>query len=463
MIIEKSCQKVNSNSGILLAKPLLDGLSELQKFDSVTPVSKRASSCRRHTNQGIIRSNILLGVMGKSSYCDISRHESDSLFAHVLGGNVASQETYRQRLEKIAESNTFYPIIDEANLQLLTLFRDEDYGLVDSPSCESRYLPVDMDVSVLVNDDCKKESVGRTYHNVDGYAPIFATVGKIGMQVANELRCGTQHSQKDFCPFLKRVVGMCKRLTGHELLVRLDSAHDAAETVRTCFELDDELSAESKTAKTAAGIRFIVKRNLRSGSKAKFIEAAKTDTTITPITYRNEKKKSDVTIWRGCVSHLHPKGLESRAMFCVYEVVETKSDEELLPMTEVSAWWTNMYETAETVIQLYHEHATHEQFHSELKSDMGIERLASGKFLANKLMLALATLSFNILRIIGQTALKVKPVRNVVRMRLRTVLQQLIYVGGIFGSHSGRKRLRLGCENSCADLIIEVHKKLAAA
>ena len=51
-------------------------------------------------------------------------------------------------------------------------------------------MPLDMDVSVLVNDDCRKERVGFTYHKVNGYAPIFATLGTNGFQLANELRPG---------------------------------------------------------------------------------------------------------------------------------------------------------------------------------------------------------------------------------------------------------------------------------
>jgi hypothetical protein len=36
--------------------------------------------------------------------------------------------------------------------------------------------------------------------------------------------------------------------------------------------------------------------------------------------------------------------------------------------------------TAAQVIELYCQHATHEQFHAEFKTDMGLERLPSGKF-----------------------------------------------------------------------------------
>jgi len=57
------------------------------------------------------------------------------------------------------------------------------------------------------------------------------------------------------------------------------------------------------------------------------------------------------------------------------------------------------------VIGLYEDHGTSEQFHSEIKSDMDMERLPSGKFATNALILTLGGLSYNILRFIGQIGL----------------------------------------------------------
>ena len=47
-----------------------------------------------------------------------------------------------------------------------------------------------------------------------------------------------------------------------------------------------------------------------------------------------------------------------------------RRDDELLPRYSTATWWTNLAEDADTVIRLYHDHATCEQFHSELKTDM---------------------------------------------------------------------------------------------
>lgn len=54
---------------------------------------------------------------------------------------------------------------------------------------------------------------------------------------------------------------------------------------------------------------------------------------------------------------------------------------------------------------LYADHATREQFHSEIKTDLGLERLPSVKFATNDLVSSLAALAYNVLRLIGQNAL----------------------------------------------------------
>ena len=53
------------------------------------------------------------------------------------------------------------------------------------------------------------------------------------------------------------------------------------------------------------------------------------------------------------------------------------------------------------IIKMYHAHGECEQFHSEIKTDMDLERLPSGKFATNALILELGMVAYNILRMIG--------------------------------------------------------------
>ena len=57
---------------------------------------------------------------------------------------------------------------------------------------------------------------------------------------------------------------------------------------------------------------------------------------------------------------------------------------------EVNMFWTNLSFLDEEVIRLYHAHGESEQFHSEAKHDMDMERFPSGKFDTNELFLELA-------------------------------------------------------------------------
>ena len=57
----------------------------------------------------------------------------------------------------------------------------------------------------------------------------------------------------------------------------------------------------------------------------------------------------------------------------------TARDGEFFPGYAVATWWTNLPDDADIVVRLHHDHATCGQFHNELKSDMGVERLPSGK------------------------------------------------------------------------------------
>lgn len=114
-----------------------------------------------------------------------------------------------------------------------------------------------------------------------------------------------------------------------------------------------------------------------------------------------------------------------------YEIIERTIDKYgqfLLPADlEVNTWWTNTGMTDEEVIRNYHAHGECEQFHSEIKTDMDVERLSSGKFGTNELVLELTIPAYNILRMIGQESISRRKTRHKVhRRRLRTVINNMI-------------------------------------
>ena len=97
-----------------------------------------------------------------------------------------------------------------------------------------------------------------------------------------------------------------------------------------------------------------------------------------------------------------------------------------MPEYEVSTCWTNLPLEAQDMSTLYQDHGTSEQFHSELKSDMNVERLPSGKFKTNQIYLHCAMIAFNLLRSwLAVTSRKhLAPVKiKESKERLRTVIR----------------------------------------
>lgn len=135
------------------------------------------------------------------------------------------------------------------------------------------------------------------------------------------------------------------------------------------------------------------------------------------------------------------KGFDGYAPIMAYFIV---------PDIELGTYWTNTSLPDETVIDLYHAHGESEQYHSEIKTDMDVERLPSGKFESNKLVLELTMIAYNILRIIGQESLKKKDApgrKKIHRRRIRTVISNLMQFAGHLTEHAGRLVLSIGRSN----------------
>ena len=104
-------------------------------------------------------------------------------------------------------------------------------------------------------------------------------------------------------------------------------------------------------------------------------------------------------------------GSEEQPARRVYRLTERTIDKHghplLLPNYCLEGWTTTLPQhfTPAQIIELYCDHATHEQFHSEFKADLDLERLPSGKFDTHFLVCALAAVAMNILRLIGQNSL----------------------------------------------------------
>lgn len=310
-------------------------------------------------------------------------------------------------------------------------------------------VPVDIDVTPMDNLKSKKEGVSRTYKGFDVYAPMMAYIGTEGYAINFELREGKQHCQKGTVEFLQETIKLCHKLTDKPLLIRLDSGNDSIDNVAVLMD---------------TGCFFIIKRNLRRESTDDWFEMAKQyfQNVNSP---RDGKTVYIGSDWKTVTSKQFNKEFTLRTG---YEITERTIDKygqfNLVPDVEVETWWTNLGDPDEEIIRLYHAHGECEQFHSEVKTDMDLERLPSGKFATNALILELGMIAYNILRMIGQGTIgerAPRQKRNVKRRRLRTVISNLIMLAGYVTMHARQLIIGLGKSNVWRHIFSDICQKYA--
>ena len=93
------------------------------------------------------------------------------------------------------------------------------------------------------------------------------------------------------------------------------------------------------------------------------------------------------TTWKDVTYTVEKNGQKEQKtirMRIVYEMIERTIDKYgqilLMPEIELNMWWTNLGWSDADIIASYHAHGECEQYHSEIKTDMDVERLPSGKF-----------------------------------------------------------------------------------
>lgn len=261
---------------------------------------------------------------------------------------------------------------------------------------------------------------------------MMAYIGTEGYAINFELREGKQHCQKGTVKFPQETITLCHKLTDKPLLIRLDSGNDSIDNVAVLMD---------------AGCFFIIKRNLRRESTDDWFEMAKQycQNINSP---RDGKTVYIGSNWRTVTNKQFNKEFTLRTG---YEITERTIDKygqfNLVPDVEVETWWTNLGDPDEEIIRLYHAHGECEQFHSEVKTDMDLERLPSGKFTTNALILELGMIAYNILRMIGQGTIGGRTPcqkRDVKRRRLRTVISSLIMMAGHVTMHARQLIIGLG-------------------
>jgi hypothetical protein len=245
------------------------------------------------------------------------------------------------------------------------------------------------------------------------------------------------------------VIDRARTLTTKKLLVRLDSAHDALET-RLALRDREKVSS-------------IIKWNPRREDTSALCTRAFAEGKVTEP--RPGKKVALLTV-RKSQEHQGRTVVFTKVVRVIKRTVDKRGQLLLAPDITVEGWWTDLDLPEQKIIKLYENHGLSEQFHSEFKSDLDLERLPSGKFATNALIMALGTFAYNILRLIGQLGLlgEYSPVRHPAkRRRLKTVIQELIYLAARLVSAARRLKLRFSRHCPAFEAFGRVYSRLSAA
>ncbi len=418
----------------------------LDRLDAALPIRADVSTA------DVCRAYLGLLVQGKSDFDAIENFRGDAFFKQALGiGLLASSPTLRQRLDaRAAEMFDFCPQM----IETLLASQRPDYGVLPCG-----WLPLDVDTFAMDNGGTVKEGVGRTYAGVDGYCPLAAYLGSHGFCLELALRPGVQHSTKETDFNFERVIPMAQRLSAAgpkaPLLARLDSGFDSVALMR---------SIEACNQSGLPQVDWLIKWNPRSLNVAGLAERLGQDASTV---WHHPRDGKRMTVWE---EPLRIEGINrpcKRVLRLIERTIDAKGQSLIEPQLTLEGWTTSLGAqfSGADIIALYADHGTHEQFHSEFKTDLDLTRLPSGKFDTNYLVCQFAALAMNILRLMGQRGLlgPDAPVRHSAkRRRIKTVMQELIYRAGRLIETGRRLILGLGANDRAAKAFARLHGELFA-
>ena len=447
-VIEQSAADLTSHAGLGLIGRALHHHTDLA--DAASAVSDVRPDAIQHRD--ILASYVALVCLGKSDFEAITAFRADEFFYEALGlRDVPSEATLRQRLDTHAEA--FRRAVDQASEDFL-----RRVGAPITPVANG-LVPLDCDVSPFDNGRTHKEGVSRTYKGCDGYAPMLAYLGQEGWCVEVELREGRQHCQKDTPALLARVLERARRLTPsyRGLLLRLDSGNDALENIAAVY-------AHNEQHPESAKVHYLIKWNPRQERPEDWLAYANSEESGAHWrTRRPGKRVALFSVVEDRVDGEYEYTLR-RVMRVTARTIDKDGQALLVPEITLEGWWTSLWQAEATIISWYADHGTSEQFHSEFKTDLDLERFPSGKFATNALVLTCAQLAYNLLRWIGQEGLlgaDAPPRHRAKRRRLRTVMQELIYLAARLVRTGRRLKLVFGAQCPAVTIYRALYLQLA--
>lgn len=415
---------ISNDTGLVLVNNIINSTNFKQNINNKAHIKVQS---REISNKDIFMTYIGILAQGKTEFERADEYRNNKYFKQALDIEKSpSCSILRQRFNAIGDIqsnlNDIKKLIEQTNLEIL---QNQN---VELTPCHKKYVPLDIDVTPMDNSGSKKEGVSYTYKEFEGFAPIMAYIGTEEYLMKCELREGKANGQcAKTVPFLKSTIELAKQATQEPLLVRTDCGHDCCDNVLVF---------------TQKGVNFLMKKKNTVADKPEFYFK------------QGEKEGRQKETREGKERYLYS-----------YEKIYLCKKEDgqvlLLPEYESKRYVTSLREaTEEEIIELYHLHATSEQFHSEIKTDMDIERLPSRKFSTNEIVLGLGGMVYNILRLIGQINCKLETSkkRAIERKRIKTVIKDMIMLASKLVKHARKKIIKIYKEEFQLNIFREIYE-----
>jgi hypothetical protein len=270
---------------------------------------------------------------------------------------------------------------------------------------------IDTDSSIFDNSQSKKEGVAVGYTGVAGYAPL-CSFHEGGIAIGAKLCPGNHHAlHEGYEEYFAQVRKNVKELEPDSAMIWIDDA---------AFDCEKLMSRHQ-----ADGDYFIIRHNMRQEPQEELVKTAMEQGCAVIV-------RPGKTVYTG--STIRRRGyLDIRLVYEVTERTSKKGQMLLKPEYTIFSVCTNLMDVSEEdILRKYRDRGTCEQYFAEIKSELDLERLPSGKFAVNEFIFQLGMFVMNMLRVIGQSLLdpSIQKMRKATRRRLRTVIQNLMYLSG---------------------------------
>jgi DDE family transposase len=278
-------------------------------------------------------------------------------------------------------------------------------------------LTIDLDATICETYGLQKQGASAVnYAKVRGYQPFLAVIAESGEVLHSRLRSGTAAPARGAAHFVAQALRRARRL-GHrgEIVVRADSGFYTAEVVAACQR---------------AGASFSV--TVRQFPNLERIISELPETAWTPIPWGDGSAEVAETNYLAFASTHHgPKAAGVAARLIVRRV--RRHDRQLsLPGLGYSyhPFITNRLGDMLTLEGEHRQHAVIETTIRQLKYDLGLNHLPSGRFAANAVWLSLNVLAHNLCRWLAQLGLgQLTVTAKTLRRRLFSVPGRIVRSG----------------------------------